>query len=83
MSPDGTPVIVDIAWFICEDDWLNDSEPYIKTAIFYHGIETVISQLPYRFEGMDTISCRFSCIHPYAMLKNEDDMLYSKTINLY
>ena len=67
---------------ICEDDRLTDSEHYFKTAIFYHGIDTVISQLPCRFEGMNTISCRFNCIHPYALLKDKDDMLYSKAKNL-
>ena len=52
---------------ICEDDRLTDSEHYFQTAVFFHGIDTVISQLSCSFEGMRAVTSRFRCIHQCAL----------------
>ena len=45
-------------------------------------MDTVISQLTCRFEGMRTVAERFRCIHPSALLADDDDKLHAQAQNL-
>ena len=67
---------------LCEDERLTDAEQHFKTSVYYTCMDTVISQLTCRFEGMRTVAERFRCIHPTALLTDDDDKLHAQAQDL-
>ncbi|MCP3853077.1 MAG: hypothetical protein GY694_23035, partial [Gammaproteobacteria bacterium] len=67
---------------LCEDERLTDAEQHFKTSVYYTCMDTVISQLTCRFEGMRTVAERFRCIHSSALLADDDDRLHAQGQNL-
>ena len=64
------------------DERLTDAEQHFKTSVYYTCMDTVISQLTCRFEGMRTVAERFRCIHPSALLADDDDKLHAQAQDL-
>ena len=67
---------------LCEGEILVDAELLYKTSFFYANLEILISQLSARFEGLQTVTKRFRCIHPTALTTDKDDALYQAVIEL-
>ena len=67
---------------LCEGERLVDAELLYKTSFFYANLEILISQLSARFEGLQTVTKRFRCIHPTALTTDKDDALYQAVIEL-
>ena len=67
---------------LCEGERHVDAELLYKTSFFYANLEILISQLNARFEGLQTVTKRFRCIHPTALTTDKDDALYQAVIEL-
>ena len=67
---------------LCEGEILVDAELLYKTSFFYANLEILISQLSARFEGLQTVTKRFRCIHPTALTTDKDDALNQAVIEL-
>ena len=63
---------------LCEDERLTDAQQHFKTSVYYTCMDTVISQLTCWFEGIRTEAERFRCIHPTALLTDDDNKLHAQ-----
>ena len=68
---------------LCENERLADAELHFKTSFFFcANLDIVISQLSAKFEGLQTVTKRFRCIHPTGLASDEDDRLYDAAFDL-
>ena len=67
---------------LCDDERLVDAESHYKNSVFYANLDIVILQLSARFEGLQTVTKHFRCIHPTALASDKDDVLYQAAFEL-
>ncbi len=67
---------------LSDDERLVDAQLHFKTSGFFANLDIVISQLSARFEGLQTVTKRFRCIHPTGLASDEDDRLYDAAFDL-
>ena len=56
---------------------LSNAETHFKVSVFYAALDTAISQITHRFQGMQDVAQRFGFLRPQELLLKSDGELYT------